>query len=356
MGRQSTGMEGVGLGYHPLLHETMVSGRFEFDFIEIPIDLYVGSARSPLLDPEGSRLGGLAAAKPCVWRGSALSLGSVETPDDPSPDARIIEQIRELLDKTGVKGTCEAIGFRRLADRDMGLGQALPYTQAAAQWTALRHAAAAKALGCPLLLEPSVSSVGAPRAEWDAAAFLQNIADHADCRFLLDVADLRRFAGEASIEAAEMVRRVPGERIAAWVISSDGEEDWQLLSQLSQGFGARAIIVRRSTNLFPLDAVGSAARRAKDLLARSGAPAPVPLGKAVAPAPIDPKELAALRAFQLDFINRCLDPEAEPPGFVGARKSEWATLATRARSWQSWQARLEDTYKARQMRQFLARE
>jgi uncharacterized protein len=349
-------MEGVAFSYHPLLHEALLARRVEFDFVEIALDHYVDCARFPLLDSEESRLHEIAGALPCIWHGSVLSLGSVETLDDASPDPRLIEHIRGLIEKTGARSYCETIGFRRLGGRDLGHAQSLPYTRTSAQWVAERYEAARQALGCPLVLELAASAVAAPRSEWDAMTFLQEVAGRADPRFMLDVADLARFAAEASLDPMDMMSRLPGERIAALVISSDSEEDWSLLSKLSVEISVRSILIRRSKNLFPLDGIGRAVSRAKELLARSKGHARTRSERSAAAYAVVPGELAALQAYQREFIDCCLDASQERavPAFAADKTAEWAALATRVSAWQAWQKRLEDIHLTRQIRQFLA--
>jgi uncharacterized protein (UPF0276 family) len=351
-----TGLQGVGLSYHPLLHEAVLGGRFAVDFAEIGIDAYVDSARFPLLDPEEERLRAIVAKGPCIWRGSALSLGSVETLDDAAPDGYRIERVRQFLDESGAGGYCETIGFRRLAERDIGAAQALPYRRIAAQWVAARFKAASDALGRELFLQLPATPLRPPPGDDDAFGFLRSIAELARCRFVLDIADLARFASEAGIAQDEIASRLPVGRIAAFVICGDGEEEWRLLASLTGALGAEAIIVRRERNLFPLDAIAAATSRAGELLRKKRRRAAAPTLPTSPPAALDRRELEALRAYQERFLACCLDAAqaASIPDFASDQPSEWTALARRAQSWQSWRERLADMHKARQIRQFLA--
>ena len=338
---QNARAEGVGVTYHPFLHGALLAQRDAFDFVELPLDLYIDPARAALLDPAGARLEEIAAAKPCIWRGSALSLGSVESTADPSPDPRTIDRIRQLMAKAGAMGYSDVIGFRRLGESYLGFPQSMPYTETAARWIGARYAAARDALGRRFWLQLSPAAFAGPPAGLDAAAFLCRISAHADCEFVLDVADLARFAAEAGTGADEMARLLPGTRIGALVTSGEREEDWALLSFLSGRVEARSIVIRRNRHLFPLDAIGRTARRAGELLAgRRGKP-PV-ASPAPAPLPADPEGLADLRAYEMELIQYCLDPP------------EGSALATSVQGWQVWRKRLEETYKAQQISQFLA--
>jgi len=128
--------EGVGLGYHPFHHAALLARAHAFDFIELPLDLYLDAARAALLDPMDARLREITAGKPCVWRGSALSLGSVERAGEPTPDPRVVERIQLLMQRTGAGSYSDRIGFRCLDGADLGVPQSLPCTEAAANWVA----------------------------------------------------------------------------------------------------------------------------------------------------------------------------------------------------------------------------
>ena len=350
--------EGVGLSYHPFLHEALLARRDAFDFIELPLDLYVDAAWSALLDSQGARLADIAAAKPCVWRGTALSLGSVERIGDPAPDPRLAQRIRDLIAATRATRCCEAIGFRRLGGRDLGQNQSLPYTETAARWIAARHAAACDAVGHPIMLQLSAGSIAPTPSGWDAAAFLHRIAGIADCRFVLDVADLGRFAAEAGSAPGQIASRLPGERITVLTTSGERDEEWALLSMLLARTAARAIVIRVPRNVFPFDRIMHAAQRASVMLADRQDRMPSIATPLDLPGPADPAELAALQAWQSERIAYSSDPAPScvPPSLAEVPGPARAALAVAAQSWQNWRGRVEDMHKAQQIAQFLAQD
>jgi len=327
---------GIGISYHPFLHDAILATPDAFQFIELPLDLYIDPARAGLFDPSGERLRDIAAARPCVWQGSALSLGSVENPNDPAPDPRVIDRIRHLMDRTQATLYTDRIGFRRLGARDLGLPQGMPYIAAAASWIAARAAAARAALGHDIALQHCRAAVPAPHA--NAGYFLSEIAALTGCGLAVDVADM------ADDDVAE---RPPG-AITTLITAADSDAAWTQLAHVAAQTAPAAIVIRRTSGFYPLSAIFDAARRAAALLGPHRTHAPAARTASPVPTP-DLADLASLHAEQRDLIEYCLAPPAED-----AAASATQALAARVQSWHIWRQRLADTHKAQQIAQFLA--
>lgn len=323
----------------------MRSGRFALDFVQFPVDLYADPARAGLLDPDAVRMRQIIARWPCIWRGSLLSLGSVEDPGDPAPDPLVARRLRGLLETSRATALVEPIGFRVLAGHDLGRPQRLPYTRAAAAWIAARWRAASDALGVPLLLRPAGTEIAGMPDEIDGFAHLRMIADLTGCEFAFDVADLSRLAKEAGVDEAEAIRRVAGLPVAMLTLGGDDEDDWIALARLRERTSPRAIVVRRSKYLFPIDAIGGALRRAESVL--GSRPALARNEFVATRGPLEPEPVEALRRWQLELMDAC-SGEGSTEGA--------ASFAMRAKAWQSWQKRLGETHAGQQIRKFLARD
>lgn len=324
-----------------------------YDFIELPLDLYIDPAQSALLDPGDARLREIAAARPCIWRGSVLSLGSVERPGDPAPDPRVIDRIRLLMQRAGATRYCDVIGFRSLDGRDLGVPRSLPRTNAAARWIVARYIAACEALGNRILLQPAACSAATPGPGGAHAGFLRQVVALAGCELSLSTANLDPIATETGADPAEIASSLPSGCIAMLTTSGTDDAEWALLSQLAAVSAARAIVIRRTHNLFPLDVIVECAHRARRILAEERRV--VARGTELEPEPPDddPDELANLRRHQSDLIDFYLNPaSAAPP--TGMAPAEEIMLASQPRSWQVWRERIEDTYKAQQIARFLA--
>lgn len=356
MSDRSAEIEGVGLGFHPLLFNAMLAGRFECDFVEFPIELYAAPSQAGLLDPGEERLRQIVARWPTVWRGGSLSLGSVDDPADLSPDPRIVRTIAGLFEISKSNTLIETIGFRRVGGRDLGRMQSMPYTRAAAGWVAARWAAARDALEIPVLLQLCRTDPATRFDDEDAFAFLQAIADGAGCEFVFDASDLGRLASQTRIDAKEAARRIAELPVAMLTLSGESEEDWTALELLRERIDVRSIVVRRSKYLFPIDAIGDALRRAKALPSRGERSRRTPAPSLATPAPHDFREIEALRAQQMELAQSALEAglvSAAPEGEIVEDKDR-ATLANKTQSWQSWKTRLDDVYKGQQIRKFLA--
>jgi uncharacterized protein (UPF0276 family) len=345
------GAEGVGLAYHPFLHDAILAAGDAIDFVELPLDIYIDPVRAGLLDPSGARLQEIVAAKPCVWHGTALSLGSVESVDDATVDARLVDRVKQLMTLAGATHYSDMIGFRRLGGRDVGQVLRLPYTEPASAWVAARAASVQARLGQPLLLQLCNATLPAPRASWDFVDFLARVASVAGCGCVLDVDD---FEATASQETA--LDRLPGAKITALVTAGESEASWSMLPRLLARTAAHAVIIRRGRGFFPLDSVLGAVRRAGDLLRRRVERQPLTMPPVVPAASPDPAELAALQADQRAFIAYCLDPQGaeRPDGLADEPAGAPAALAARVQTWHTWRERLADTHKAQQIAQFLA--
>jgi uncharacterized protein (UPF0276 family) len=338
----------------------MIARIEAYDFIELPLDLYIDPAQSALLDPRDARLREIAAARPCIWRGSVLSLGSVERPGDPAPDPRVIDRIRLLMERAGTTRYCDVIGFRGLDGRDLGAPQSLPRTNSAARWVAARYTAACDALGHRFLLQPAGCSVATPCSGGDHAAFLRRVVSLAGCELLLSAADLDRMATETGVDPAEMARHLPDGSIAMLATSGIDEAEWALLSRLASVSAARAIIIRRTHDLFPLDVIVECAHRARNVLAQGrrtmASRAETESGGTAELLDDDPDGLAGLRCHESELIDFCLNPATAPtaPSLAGMTPAVETRLASQLRPWQVWRERIADTYKAQQIARFLA--
>ena len=269
----------------------------------------------------------------------------MESPGDPAPDQQVIDRIRLLMERAGTTRYSDVIGFRRLAGQDLGVPQSLPRTEAAARWMAARYLAARDALGQEFLLQPASCSIATPCSGSSHGAFLRRVASLAECDLLLDVTDLTRDTTEEGADPAVMLSGLPHENVAMLATSGADEAEWAFLSRLVALTTARAIVIRRTRDLFPLDAIMETAHRARSVLTQKRQPvAEDRLGSD--PLDDDPDGLERLRSHQSELIDFCRNPESAPP--------EATRLATRLRSWQVWRDRIADTHKARQIAQFLA--
>ena len=346
-------VEGVGVTYHPFLHDYLLERVELFDFIELPLDLYIDPARSALLDPGQARLHQAIAAKPCTWRGSGLALGTVE----PGFPRYTLQTVQRLLAMTLDAPYTDVIGFRVPGH---GARHAMPFTPAAARWVAQRQAEAQHTLAVPVRL-------ALPHGAWvasglDALAFLALIDAHGGTGIVLDAALARS-------------DDVPLPAVAALSVSSDDAAAWDRLSLLAARLQPRTIVLCRDRQLFPLDTIERDLRRARSLLATMRSPVahfPLPLmgegrdeggasrmeveharqpsrGAATLtlPSPASGRGSDAADRFDANGLAALLDHQrATHPVASGEADDE---------SWRNWRTQVDDMHKAQQIAALLSR-
>jgi uncharacterized protein (UPF0276 family) len=359
---QGARAEGVGIAYHPFLHDAFLKQSDAFDFVELPLDLYIDPAQSALLDPEDTRLKEIIDAKPCVWRGTALSMGSVEFASDLAYPPAVIRRIRERLEQAAATHYTDVIGFRRLDGHDLGLVQAMPRTQAAARWIAARQLAASEAIGRPVLLQLPSNANSPPLGGLDDATFLHRIVAVAGACLVLDTADLAKMATKADASPRDAAMRLPRQSVAVVSCSAADETDWAMLAVLTAQTDVRSIVLRRDRNLFPIDTIASDAERAAGLLMQvCDRPFVAPQfgypTEETDPWEPDPGEFAELHAYQAACVRYVTEHamESVPPELAHIPDAIRQTWATDVRSWQNWRGQVDDTHKTQQIAAFLAR-
>jgi hypothetical protein len=160
------------------------------------------------------------------------------------------------------------IGFRLAGGVDLGTPHALTHIPKSAALIAQRHEAASRALETPLLLEYSQALPGARPEGLDPATFLDHIVQDSSRlgmrpRFVLNAAGLT--AAPA----------IPAARLAGLVMPPGAS--WDIAEQLAAQAGLRAIIVRRTRNLHPLDDLRQDLLRAGRILGRATSAPPQPV-------------------------------------------------------------------------------
>jgi hypothetical protein len=280
-----------------------------------------------------------------VWRGGALSLGTVVEPGAPAFDPLLIARIRGLVDKTRARALIEPIGFRRVGPRTLGATQRMPFNAASAAWIARRSLAAQEALGLPLLLEIGRGDVAPEGDDMAFFDYLERIAAHCGCGFALDAAELAFFGQSAGLSLSETARRAGDLPLAALGLTEQGERLWAGTGFLSGLAPAR--IIRRANYLFPLSAIANALQRARVQLATKARASRRDRDRLEAPGP-DETALAVLRAGQQALAAACVNPSLP-------LQPEIAALAAKTEAWQNWSIEIDAAFKGQQIKKFLAR-
>ena len=339
--RRRPPLHGVGIGYHPFLHRTILARPDRFDFVELPLDAYVDEAQRTLLDPDLARVGAIGEARPCLWRGTSLSLGSAVTADTTSTESAL----RRLVDRTGAILLREDIAVRRVDGRDLGLAQPPPLTEAMADLVGRRCEALASRLPCGFAAGLSLDALsGADRHM--ATAFVRRLAAATDQDLAFDLGATAVAAGCDAL--LPILSALPAGRFVQIALTSLDQAVWPVLDAVLAATGARSVLIRRTRNLFPLDEIHAAVERAREALDRAAATPrwPSPLPAPAGPTPASGLDLAATARDQSAFAERCLAAHDGEPVTD-------AVAAVRVRA--VWRERIADLNRTKQLERWAQR-
>lgn len=222
------GPRGVGVAYHPFLHDALLAARGAYDFVEFPLDRYLDEAQRALLDPDLARVKALAAVKPCTWRGGSLTYasggGAAASPD----------RIAALIRASGAVLVREDLSG---AGRD---APALPGTD----------------LGAPRIPALPLAALARPAAALTRGGRGLGVD--------ISPADLSADPGPM---VGALARLPDG---CALHLAVDAEEGrvWPLLDAVLAARAAQSVVVRRMRRFFPLRDVFADLERARAALER----------------------------------------------------------------------------------------
>jgi len=132
----------------------------------------------------------------------------------------------------------------------------------------------------------NVSYYAAPGREMEEIDFINAVLDEADCDLLLDVNNIYVNSVNHGYDAADFLRRLPGERIAYGHIAGHYEEAedlivdthgadivdpvWALLDIAYEQFGVFPTLIERDFNIPPIDALLTEVRQVREIQQRHG--------------------------------------------------------------------------------------
>ncbi|MBB5870394.1 uncharacterized protein (UPF0276 family) [Allocatelliglobosispora scoriae] len=205
----TTGVAGVGIGWRP-----EISGFVEslpgLRFVEV-IAESIGS-----VDLGGLRDRGIAV----VPHGVRLSLGGAD-PVEPGRVARFAAAAR-LVD---AKLASEHIAFVRAGGVEAGHLLPLPRSRDAVRAMVANTRCVQAELDCPLALEPIATLFDWPDDELTEADFITEILDQTGALLLLDIANVYANARNRGEDPAELLDRLPLERVAYVHVAGGAEHD-----------------------------------------------------------------------------------------------------------------------------------
>lgn len=198
---------------------------------------------------------------PLTCHGLSLSIAS----PDPLNESFVLE-LKSFLDRFQIQLFSEHLSYCSAQGQLYDL-LPIPFTEAAASYTAQRIKRVQELLERPLVLE-NISYYAAPGQQITELAFIQQVLHEADCKLLLDVNNVYVNSINHGYDAKQFIAGLPSERIVYGHIAGHSEEApdllvdthgadvrdevWELLDYAYQQHGVFDTVLERDFNIPPL--------------------------------------------------------------------------------------------------------
>lgn len=248
---------GFGLGLRPVHYPAILESRPPVDWFEIISENYMIPGGRPL-----HFLDAIRERYPIVMHGVSLSLGA------PEPlNREYLRELKRLADRVNPPWFSDHLCWTGAHGKNLHDLLPLPYTEEAIKHAAARVREAQEFMERPMLIE-NVSSYLTYRdstmSEWE---FLVAVAEHADCKILLDVNNIYVSSFNHGFNPQEYLNAVPVSRV--WQIHLAGHTNygdyiidthdhpivdpvWELYGDAVRRFGPVSTMIERDDHIPPL--------------------------------------------------------------------------------------------------------
>lgn len=194
---------GVGIGFRAAHADAWLGPTPAAPWTEVLVDNYLWADRRAL-----GQLSSLAQRVPVVFHGVGLSLGSA----DPL-DRDYLHRLTELVRMVRPAWVSDHLSFSRVGARHLHDLLPLPRNAETVAHLAERIRQVRDAVGVPVLVENAAAYLEWEASDLDEGRFLGAVAAEADCGLLLDINNVYVSAHNLGWSAAEVLARVPPERV-----------------------------------------------------------------------------------------------------------------------------------------------
>lgn len=268
-------LSGVGLGLRrEMLAKISHEKAAVIDFFEVAPENWL-----PFGGALGKQFRALTERYPFACHGLSLSLGS------PDPlDLDFIQAVKQFLQQHQIKLYSEHLSYCSAGGHLYDL-MPIPFTLAAARYTAERIAQVQDILGQQLVVE-NVSYYAAPGQEMSELEFTLEVLNQADCALLLDVNNVYVNSVNHQYNADDFIAALPSDRIVyghiaghytqheSLLIDTHGaavcDPVWQLLQHAYACHGVFPTLLERDFNLPPMHELEAELWQIKNLQNRVG--------------------------------------------------------------------------------------
>jgi hypothetical protein len=249
---------GAGLGLkRDLMPQLQAGVPASIDFFEIAPENWIGvGGRS------AKQLDWFAERYPLAAHGLSLSLGG------PDPlNELFLQRVKSFLDRHAIHLYTEHLSYCS-ADGYLYDLLPIPFTEEAVKHVAARIRRTQDILERRIAVENASYYVHAPITEMDELTFIRAVLSEADCDLHLDVNNIYVNSVNFGFDAMDMLRGLPGERIAYihtaghyreaddLLIDTHGapviDPVWDLLEETYRLFGVAPTLLERDMNIPPL--------------------------------------------------------------------------------------------------------
>ena len=253
-------VHGAGLGLRRSFMDAVVSNPPDtVDFMEVAPENWMRIGGSM-----ARRFRNLTEQYPFVCHGLSLSIGS------PAPlDESFVRELKDFLDSHTIRCYTEHLSYCS-DDGHLYDLMPIPFTDEAVKYVAERIRRVQEILERRIAME-NVSYYAAPGQEMDEIDFINAVIDEADCDLHLDVNNIYVNSINHGYDAADFLRRLPGDRIVYCHVAGHYEEAedlrvdthgadvidpvWDLLETAYEEFGVFPTLLERDFNIPPMPAL-----------------------------------------------------------------------------------------------------
>lgn len=245
---------GIGLAYLPSRPDLVAELLPLADYVELSPELFGGDTGTDVqLDVDGLRAAlALVGDRPVVVHGLELSIGSAHGWNESA-----LQLLDGFLAEREPLWHSEHLNFLSVQAEsgsvlELGLPLPLPFTAECAELVAKRADAVIARYQRPFLLENSANYLPDLPADpgWDEATFLTALTERSGCGLLLDLFNLWTNCVNHELDPADLLRRIPldrvievhvagGEELAGLLLDSHsaavGEPVWAMLATVRAG-------------------------------------------------------------------------------------------------------------------------
>ncbi len=246
---------GIGLGLRRDLSDDTFESSDRIDFVEIAPENYmgIGGRARDLLDQACERF-------PLISHGLNLSIGST---DELNLD--YLKELKALLDSANAPWWSDHLCFSSVGGVYMHDLLPMPFSKEAVKHVADRIKRVQDYVARPFLLENISFYMHAPGCELTEAQFFSEVAEAADCGFLLDVNnvyvnainhkyDPYKFIDEIPLDRTVQIHVAGHKKVRDFIIDTHGspviEPVFELLSYVLARTEVKAVMLERDQN-FP---------------------------------------------------------------------------------------------------------